>query len=306
MVDLSRRKRPGPGATLSTGTGRQTYAHGLRDQFDPLMRKATAILLVVLFSSPVFAHRPYAVKQGIIEGPGGNAIIKEHVYGDGIFVADPGAFQLRSRNGMVLASSPVGQHVGTFCPSVSFCWAFPYGQVMPFSSGWKLDPESIKIGQSPPRHEFSTGEEKEFRAYLEVLSVSRVHGNFLGDPRFRTSHSGFVRVPWSAALSPFVIIADNFWKLVSAFVSTAFLFILYRLSFMWAQARVKALRPVAYLLGSFVFLGCVLVYSVGLFFAAFTASTPYLYLLLAVGGGARVGYFASNKLLARVNASTSS
>jgi hypothetical protein len=277
-----------------------------RRQFDLTLRKVAAIVLVVLFSSPAFAHRPYAVKQGIIEGPGGSVIIKEHVYGDGILIADPASFQLRSRSGMVLASSPVGQHVGTFCPSLYFCWAFPYGQVMPFSFGWKVDPKSIKIDEFPPRYEFNTGEEIEFRAYLEELSVDSVHGNFVVDPMVRTSHSGFVKVPWSALLSPLIILTDNFEKLISIFVLTASLFILYGLLFRWAQPGAKAIRRAAHLLGTFVFSGCVLLYSVGLLFVAFTASTPYLYLLMVIGAGARVGYSASNKLQARLNTDTSS
>ena len=59
------------------------------------MKIALLLLLIIVVAAPAHAHRPYLIKQGTITGPDGRKIIKEIRYGDGIFVTDPGTFQLR-------------------------------------------------------------------------------------------------------------------------------------------------------------------------------------------------------------------
>ena len=84
------------------------------------------LILTLLIHAPAYAHPPYLAKQGIITDPDGNKVIKEKLYGDGVFTNDPVTFRLRNRHGALLANSPINTHVFSFCPSIDFCWVFPF------------------------------------------------------------------------------------------------------------------------------------------------------------------------------------
>ena len=96
------------------------------------------LVLALLTHAPAHAHPPYLLKQGVITDPDGNQVIKEKLYGDGVIVPDPGTFQLRNRHGALLANSPIEDHVASFCPSLNFCWVFPYHVLSLFAVGWSL------------------------------------------------------------------------------------------------------------------------------------------------------------------------
>ena len=93
------------------------------------------LILTLLIYAPAYAHPPYLIKQGLITDPDGNKVIKEKLYGDGLFTSDPATFQLRNRHGALLANSPINDHAFSFCPSIDFCWVFAYSFISLFLFG---------------------------------------------------------------------------------------------------------------------------------------------------------------------------
>ncbi len=156
-----------------------------------ILSAVVSFLAIVAFSDLAYAHRPYLIKQGTISDPDGNKVIKEKLYGDGIFSADPVTFQLRHKDGAVLANSPVGDHVATFCPAIKFCWAFPYGILLPLATGWVLDFSQINFNQPAKDYNLKGEEAETFKKYLLEDEVTRTAAHAFGYPEFSKSYSGF-------------------------------------------------------------------------------------------------------------------
>ena len=186
------------------------------------------LVLALLIHAPAHAHPPYLLKQGVITDPDGNQVIKEKLYGDGVLFVDPRTFQLRNRHGALLANSPIEDHVASFCPSLNFCWVFPYHVLSLFAVGWSLDTEAVVFDKPAPNYEFKDAAKAEaFKSYLHDKNVKRFSAYALGYPEFNRSHSGFKPSGISALFSPFIIMADQFIQLLVFLLSTLVLFIIF-------------------------------------------------------------------------------
>lgn len=247
-----------------------------------------AILLSAIFliftSSSAFAHRPYIVKQGGIKDPNGNILIKEKLYGDGIFTSDPQSFQIRNLKGSVLAATSVATHVAVFCPNVDFCWVFPYGQFSLFSYGFKLDAASINWDSTNALPNFQKendeDEEKAFSHYLNNADQKHFHSYNLGYPELRDeAMSGFLPVTWSIIVSPCMIFVDQIQFMMAAMMVAAI--------FVWIFIGVQRLiknKPMGFkifvgALGSLLVLGSGAVLLAVSFFMSFTLSANIIWLL---------------------------
>ena len=187
------------------------------------------LVLALLIHAPAQAHPPYLLKQGVITDPDGNQVIKEKLYGDGVLFVDPRTFQLRNRHGALLANSPIEDHVASFCPSINFCWVFPYHALSLFAIGWSLDTEAVIFDKPAPNYEFKNAAKSEaFKSYLNDKNVKRFSAYALGYPEFNRSHSGFKPSRISALFSPFIIMADQFIQLLVFLLSTLVLCIIFR------------------------------------------------------------------------------
>ena len=243
------------------------------------------LILTLLIYAPAYAHPPYLKKQGFIIDPDGNKVIKEKLYGDGVFVSDPVTFQLRNRHGALLANSPINDHVASFCPSIDFCWAFPYSFISLFSFGWSLTAEAVEFDKPAPNYEFKGEEEEDFKSYLNDQSSKRFSAYFLGYPEFNKSHSGFKRSWVSVLLSPFIIIADKFIPLFILFLLTLVESILFRLTSRWKKVESKIAKYFFYVIRALL----IAVYTVYLgffilvfFIIGFTFTTPLIYMVFSV------------------------
>ena len=244
------------------------------------------LVLVLLIHTPAYAHPPYLLKQGAITDPDGNQVIKEKLYGDGIFRADPATFQLRNRHGALLANSPIDDHVAWFCPSIHFCWAFPYDTASLFSVGWSLNTEAVEFDKSAPNYAFKNkAEEEEFKSYLNDQNVKRFSAYVLGYPEFNRSHSGFKQSWISLLFSPFVIIADQFVTLLVLLLLTLVPFILFWLFFEWKKVERKTVKYLVYIIGVLLIIMYLGSYALAIFVVGFSLSTPWFYMLAFIVAG---------------------
>lgn len=255
------------------------------------------LVLALLIHAPAHAHRPYLLKQGVITDPDGKQVIKEKLYGDGVLFIDPRTFQLRNRHGALLANSPIEDHVASFCPSINFCWVFPYHALSLFAVGWSLDMEAMEFDKSAPNYEFKDAAEAEaFKSYLNDPNVKRFSAYALGYPEFnRSHHSGFKPSGISALFSPFIIMADQFIQLLVFLLSTLVLLIIFR-SFSWGKKikrkKIKYLFYIIYALFVAVYVGF---YMLEIFIVAFTLQTPWIYMLLFILAGIKATKYQKTK-----------
>lgn len=244
------------------------------------------LILTLLIYAPAYAHPPYLIKQGIIADPDGNKVIKEKLYGDGVFVSDPVTFQLRNRHGALLANSPINDHVFSFCPSIDFCWVLPYSFISLFSFGWSLTAETVEFDKSAPNYEFKGDEEEDFKSYLNDQSFKRFSAYSLGYPEFNRSHSGFKRSWISALLSPFIIIADQFIQLLVIFLLTLVLLIFLRLPLRWKKYKIKTVKYLLYTISALLIVVYLAFYALATLIIGFTLTTPVIYMLASMVAGA--------------------
>ena len=256
----------------------------------------SAFFLLLFFVMPLaaHAHQPYVKKVGYIQDPKTNLIIKEKKYGDGIFTADPGKFQLRKQNGAVIASSPVGKHIATFCPSIQFCWAFPYSGSF-ITSGYYLDWKNIDFKAGAPEYDFKDNQEKRFKRYLRNVKARRFSANFLGYPEMENYESGFKKSRVSLFFSPLIIIKDQFSQLIVLFWLTLLPFLLFWLFFKWKRIERKILRYLVRGIGVLTLMSYAGFYALACFFLVFTLSTPIAYMLLSVVLGLNLGRYIYRK-----------
>lgn len=255
------------------------------------MRAFLSVIIFLFMSAPAFAHQPYVVKHSVITDPDGRPLITERLQGDGVFTADPKSFQIRNAAGAVLGYSPAGTHVGVFCPSVEFCWAFPYGQLLPFAKGWRLDIKSVDWRQMPEPPDASVihkGAEEDFKKYLDNPHVKYAHGYGFNDPQFRDGFYNFTDSLLSVVASPFIILWDQILFVTIIAVLSLLTFFLSRLVFVDLPKRDVPFRIALSVLG-FVALTVVFgVMVVSAFVMAVTMSAQLVYLL---GGSILGGIF---------------
>lgn len=132
-------------------------------------------LFALSITSPAFAHDPYLIKEGYLKDPQGRSLIKERLYGDGIFSDDPERFQIRSSTGALLAYTEADTHVAYFCPHVKFCLAVPYSQLP--SKGFRLDYNSIDWDAAPQKLDLPEHEIEEYKQYLASPDITLAAGN---------------------------------------------------------------------------------------------------------------------------------
>ena len=238
-------------------------------------------VLVLLIHTPAYAHPPYLMKQGVITDPDGNTVIKEKLYGDGVITAvDPATFQLRNRHGALLANSPIDDRVASFCPSINFCWAFPYSAMSLFSIGWSLNTEAVEFDKPAPNYAFkSEAEEEKFKSYLNDENVKHFSAYFLGYPEFNRSHSGFKQSRVSFLFGPFIIIADQFIPLLVILLLTLVLFILFWVFFKWKKIERKTVKYLVYTIGALLIAVYLFCYAIAMFVMAIGFPAPWLYIL---------------------------
>ena len=230
------------------------------------------VLAILLSAGAAEAHRPYAVRIKSLEGPQGQPLIIEKLFGDGIFSADPVSLQLRNSRGAVLAYTPVGQHVAVFCPSLKSCWAFPHDALFGLASSWRLDPSGLEY-------------ERPLDSDLEgkIESRGRITYGF-GDPGRRSAASGFKKEAslWPRLASPLFVFLDHAILLTVLAFTCAFPFAL-----RCAKKRLTASRQGAAKLAIAIFLG--LLYALNalvlllLIYLTFSLAAPWLYALATAG-----------------------
>jgi len=186
------------------------------------MLKIFAFLLSLILVAPAYGHNAYLVQQGFTTDPNGNTLILEKLYGDGIFTIDPARLQLRNRNGAVVAHTQTSAQIAYFCPTISFCWAFAYNSILPFSIGERLATDGIDWDAPVPANNSGKAAEQQFQDYLNGRS-HRFSSDGLEYPE-RNSKSvlHFSPVKASILLSPFIILLDHLWPLVILFSITYF------------------------------------------------------------------------------------
>lgn len=243
------------------------------------------LILTLLIYAPAYAHPPYLIKQGLIADSDGNKVIKEKLYGDGVFVSDPVTFQLRNRHGALLANSPINDHVFSFCPSIDFCWVFTYSFISLFSFGWSLNAETVEFDKPAPNYEFKGDEEEDFKSYLNDQNSKQFSAYFLGYPEFNRSHSGFKRSWISALLSPFIIIADQFIQLLVIFLLTFVRLILFRLPLRWKKYKIKIVKYLLYTISALLIVVYLAFYAVVTLIIGVTFTTPVIYMLASIISG---------------------
>ena len=256
------------------------------------------LVLALLIHAPAQAHPPYLLKQGVITDPDGKQVIKEKLYGDGVLFIDPRTFQLRNRHGALLANSPIEDHVASFCPSINFCWVFPYHALSLFAVGWSLDMEAMEFDKSAPNYEFKDAAEAEaFKSYLDDKNVKRFSAYALGYPEFNRSHSGFKPSRISALFSPFIIMADQFIQLLVFLLSALVLCIIFRPFSRGKKIKRKKIKYLFYIIYALFVIVYVGFYMLETFIMAFTQQTPWIYMLAFILAGISANLFLeSNKI----------
>ena len=223
-------------------------------------------VFVLLIHTSAYADPPYLLKQGAITDPDGNQVIKEKLHGDGMIGVGPTTFQLRNRHGALLANSPIDNHVASFCPSINFCWVFPYSGMSLFSVGWSLSIEAVEFDKPALNYEFKRkAEEEKFKSYLNDQNVKRFSAYVLGDSDFNRPHSGFKQSWISVLFSPFIILADQFTRLLVLLLLTLVLFILFELFFKWKKIERKTVKYSVYTIGALLIVVYLAFYAVAMF-----------------------------------------
>ncbi len=246
-------------------------------------------LLVLLFSAEGHAHSPYAVKEGTLIVPSGEIVVKEKLYGDGIFSADPVTFQLRNRNGVVLANTPVAEHVAVFCPSVNFCWAFPYGFLSPFAMGYKLDVKKIEWNDDLLNVYLKNKGLESFHRYFDAKEEKVFRGPGQDYPEFTKKNSGFVEFPLAVFISPIAIALDRIFVLLCLLVFTTIPSVLYWLFFKRKWTQNKIFKYAIFIFGGVVIVGYSGFYFLSLLAMGFTLATPVFYMLATMVSGVVMG-----------------
>lgn len=259
------------------------------------------LVLALLSHAPAHAHPPYLLKQGVITDPDGNQVIKEKLYGDGVITTDPVTFQLRNRHGGLLANSPIEDHVASFCPSINFCWVFPYHALSLFAVGWSLDTEALVFDKPAPNYEFKDAAKAEaFKSYLNDKNVKRFSAYALGYPEFnRSHHSGFKPSGISALFSPFIIMADQFIQLLVFLLSTLVLLIIFRPFSRGKKIKRKKFKYLFYIIYALFVAVYVGFYVLEIFIVAFTLQTPLIYMLLFILAGISVILFLEGNKISK-------
>lgn len=254
------------------------------------------LALGLLCALPVEAHRPYAIKVKTLEAPHGESLILEKLYGDGIFVADPVRLQVRNKNGVVIAHSRTASHVSEFCPSVQFCWAFPYEEL--FVTPMYLDFKKLKYNETSKS---KIPAEPELNDYLKG-TTDNIHSDNISYPDYGDKSENFLKgSPVIQLLSPLIIITDNianFLVLAAIFFIPSFLYPIFCSLIMSKNDITK--NPFARF-GLGLFAAILLVpYSCFLLFTIIgiliTDSTPFIYSLLIIGLSIWAGLFLSKKV----------
>jgi hypothetical protein len=256
------------------------------------MKQVHLILILALIgvthATPAEGHSPYIKKVLTVKSPAGDPLIIEKLYGDGIFFADPVRLQIRNKNGVVLAYSRTNTHGGVFCPSVRFCWAFPYDGLL--AEPLKLDYENLKFDESN-----KDGLPADLAAYMAGLENTARSSTF-AYPSYKDEPKNFIVFsPLIKLLSPIIIIADNFLTfliLAAVYCLPSFLFPTF-----WSFSLSKTGASQFVL----IFLGILMaipfgVLTVGVtFIDLFTLSIPFLYGLLIASLSIWAGLLLSRK-----------
>ena len=260
-----------------------------------------SLVLALLIHAPAHAHPPYLLKQGVITDPDGKQVITEKLYGDGVLFIDPRTFQLRNRHGTVLANSPIEDHAASFCPSINFCWVFPYHALSLFAVGWSLDTEALVFDKPAPNYEFKDAAKAEaFKSYLNDPNVKRFSAYALGYPEFnRSHHSGFKPSGISALFSPFVIMADQFIQLLVFFLSTLVLCIIFRPFSRGKKVKRKTIKYLFYIIYALFVAVYVGFYVFKVFIVAFTQQMPWIYMLASILAGVSVILFLESSKISK-------
>ncbi len=122
--------------------------------------------ILLLIATTAHADAPYLMKQGLLDGPDAVRVIKEFRSNSNFLFGRSIIFQLRLQNGAVVAQSPAIIGVATFCPSIEYCWAFPYDSFTVFPQGWRLEADKLDFAAIAPEYRLSQIEDKEFQKYL--------------------------------------------------------------------------------------------------------------------------------------------
>ncbi len=245
--------------------------------------------LCFLSMLPAQAHRPYAVKEYTIQGPNKQNMIVEKLFGDGIFSGDPVRLQIRNQQGAVIAHSQTATHVGVFCPSIQFCWAFPYDDLL--VEPLLLDYEKLQYNASDV-----TNQPEALADYLSG-AIKVLRDDRLGYPSYRDTPQNFsTGSPLLKILSPFIIIGDNFLTflvLALIYFLPSFLSPIYHAF----SLRKSGLRKLGLLsMGWLLLISYTILALFVSFIILFTWSTPFIYCLVIIGGSARAGAYLSQKV----------
>jgi hypothetical protein len=184
------------------------------------LRNFLVFLSIFLLATPAEAHSPYAERMAILKSPTGSTLIAEELYGDGIFSADPVTFEIRNTHGAVIASSPVGDHMQSWCFSIENCFAFPYRYLSVYAKAWKVDFKNLEYDKpntirGSKEH---SEEDKEFQRYVSGTGPKVIRNYQLTYPDLGNKYSGFIEAPiWVTALSPLFIVKGQIVSLALLF-----------------------------------------------------------------------------------------
>lgn len=260
----------------------------------------------MVLSSAAFAHSPYVVKVKTLESPSGEPLILEKLFGDGIFVADPVSLQVRNMNGAVLAYTPTSTHIGVFCPSLKFCWAFPHDIVTIFSTPWLLDYKNLDYEKKPASvtGEKDTQYAAQYRDYLTNRKTSAFHSEWKSgyefvDPFGRESSLGFTKSsPLFSIISPIFIFVDHAVPLVVFSLISLLPFVIKFRCSRLAFGRKDAVKLLLNMFVLLIYMAWFCLFILFIFIICFTLSIPVFYSFLtfmaALWGWYR--YIASRKV----------
>jgi hypothetical protein len=241
-----------------------------------------------LSASTAQAHRPYAVKVKTIQSLKHDILIVERLFGDGIFFADPVRLQIRNQQDAVIAHSQTASHVGAFCPSIQFCWAFPY-------QGLLVEPMYLDYKKLDYHRSNGLKTPEELTNYLSGSSTT-LRTPSLVYPSSRDMPENFIAASsLLKLLSPLIIIGDNFLTfllLAILYFLPSFLLPIY-ITF---SQRQNGLRRTSFLLlGLIVFITYIALSLLASFVILFTWSMPIIYCLLIAGASVWVGITLSRR-----------
>jgi len=241
---------------------------------------------------PAQAHSPYAIRQNIISGPDQNPLIVEKLFGDGVIVSsDPVSFQIRNKNGAVIAHTQTSLHLSVFCPTIQLCWAFPYDNsaiVEPMHLDYKaLD----YAAQDPKIHPEEMADY--FSGKNDTLRDTGLREPFYSDKPYH-----FYKGPeWLKWLSPLIIISSNFFSFL-ILASVYFLPFLIAPGYLaFALNKENPAKLLFLILGTLVSLVYIFFVVMGTIFIYFFAySLPPLYCLGIAAVSIFSGIYASKNL----------